>query len=36
MDICTIVKGCVFESALNSGKMDIHEALTRIFAVFLH
>ena len=30
MDVCTIVKGCVFEWALNDGKMDIHEALSRI------
>ena len=38
MDICTIVKGCVFEWALNSGKMDIYETLKRIleryFAAF--
>lgn len=30
MDICTVVKGCVFEWALNDGKMDIHQTLTRI------
>ena len=40
MDICTIVKGCVFEWALNDGKMDIHGTLTRIlrqyFAAFTH
>lgn len=30
MDICTIVKGCVFEWALNNGEMDIHRTLTRI------
>lgn len=30
MDICTIVKGCVFEWALNDGKMEIRETLLRI------
>lgn len=30
MDVCTIVKGCVFEWALNDGEMDIHQTLTRI------
>ena len=30
MDICTIVKGCVFEWALNDGEMDIAESLQRI------
>ena len=30
MDVCTIVKGCVFEWALNDGDMDIHEVLIRI------
>ena len=39
MDICTIVKGCVFEWALNDGKMDIHATLTRMldryFSMFM-
>ncbi len=30
MDICTIVKGCVFEWALDDGEMDIEECLRRI------
>jgi len=30
MDICTIVKGSVFEWALNDGRIDIHQTLTRI------
>ena len=30
MDICTIVKGCVFEWALDNGNMDIAESLYRI------
>ena len=34
MDVCTIVKGCVFEWALNDGKMDIHEVLIRILRRF--
>lgn len=34
MDVCTIVKGCVFEWALNDGNMDIHTALTRILKCY--
>ena len=30
MDVCTVVKGCVFEWALNGGNMEIREALLRI------
>jgi AcrR family transcriptional regulator len=30
MDVCTIVKGSVFEWALSGGKMDIRETLPRI------
>lgn len=30
MDICTIVKGCVFEWCLTDGRMDIRNTLTRI------
>lgn len=35
MDICTIVKGCVFEWALNDGKMDIQQTLRRIMKCYL-
>jgi hypothetical protein len=35
MDICTIVKGCVFEWALDDGQMDIAEALQRIIRAYL-
>ena len=35
MDICTIVKGCVFEWALNDGKMDIDQTLRRIVGCYL-
>ena len=35
MDICTIVKGCVFEWALNDGKMDVEAALRRIIGKYL-
>lgn len=35
MDICTIVKGCVFEWALNDGKMDIEQTLLRIVSNYL-
>ncbi len=35
MDICTIVKGCVFEWCLNNGKMDIQAALHRIIKNYL-
>lgn len=35
MDICTIVKGCVFEWALNNGEMDIHRTLTRILKRYI-
>ena len=30
MDVCTIVKGCVFEWCLTDGNMDIQSTLTRI------
>ena len=35
MDICTIVKGCVFEWALNDGAMDIEKTLSRIVSSYL-
>ncbi len=35
MDICTIVKGCVFEWCLNNGAMDVERALRRIVAGYL-
>ena len=34
MDICTIVKGCVFEWALDDGVMDIEETLLRILHAY--
>lgn len=33
-DICTIVKGCVFEWVLSEGSMDIKEALVRIVKLY--
>jgi hypothetical protein len=36
MDICTIVKGCVFEWALDDGQMDIAQALQRIIRTYLN
>ena len=36
MDICTIVKGCVFEWALDDGQMAIAEALHRIIIAYLN
>ena len=36
MDICTIVKGCVFEWALDDGQMDIADALHRIISSYLN
>lgn len=36
MDICTIVKGCVFEWALDDGQMDIADALHRIISFYLN
>ena len=36
MDICTIVKGCVFEWALDDGQMNIAEALQRIIRAYLN
>ena len=36
MDICTIVKGCVFEWALDDGQMDIAKALQRIISAYLN
>ena len=35
MDICTIVKGCVFEWCLNNGNIDIHATLYRIVKNYL-
>ena len=35
MDICTIVKGCVFEWALDDGRLDIAESLRRIVKAYL-
>lgn len=35
MDICTVVKGCVFEWALVDGEMDIAESLERILRAYL-
>ncbi len=35
MDICTIVKGCVFEWCLTDGRMDIAAALQRILRGYL-
>jgi len=35
MDICTIVKGCVFEWALDDGRLDITESLHRIVKAYL-
>ena len=36
MDVCTIVKGCVFEWALDDGNMEIAESLHRIVGNYLH
>ena len=36
MDICTIVKGCVFEWALDDGHMDIAQTLQRIIKAYLN
>lgn len=36
MDICTIVRGCVFEWALDNGQMDIVQALLRIISAYLN
>ena len=30
MDVCTIVKGCVFEWKLNDGIVDLHNTFVRI------
>lgn len=35
MDICTIVKGCVFEWCLSDGKMDAEGSLRRLLRCFL-
>lgn len=35
MDICTIVKGCVFEWALDDGRMNISESLRRIIGAYM-
>ena len=34
-DICTIVKGCVFEWCLTDGRLDIHMTLHRIIVSYL-
>ena len=34
-DICTIVKGCVFEWCLNDGEMEIERVLGRIIGNYL-
>lgn len=34
-DICTIVKGCVFEWCLNDGKPDIESSLNRILSNYM-
>lgn len=34
MDVCTIVKGCVFEMCLSSGRINIEEMLLRILHLF--
>ena len=35
MDICTIVKGCVFEWCLTDGNMDIKSSLYRIIKMYM-
>ena len=35
MDICTIVKGCVFEWCLTDGQMNLSEALRRIIRGYM-
>lgn len=35
MDICTIVKGCVFEWCLTDGNMDVHVILKRILLGYM-
>lgn len=35
IDICTIVKGCVFEWCLNDGKPDIESSLKRILSNYM-
>ena len=35
MDICTIVKGCVFEWCLSGGRPDIEAVLRRIVGNYL-
>ena len=35
MDVCTIVKGCVFEWALTGGTMDLEQTLRRIVGGYL-
>lgn len=36
LDICTIVKGCVFEWCLSNGEMDMQESLLRILRRYLN
>lgn len=35
IDICTVVKGCIFEWALDNGEMDIEAAFRRLFRLVL-
>ncbi|MBQ8973293.1 MAG: TetR/AcrR family transcriptional regulator [Clostridia bacterium] len=35
IDVCTIVKGCVFEWALKGGDMDIHQSVRRILERYI-
>ena len=34
-DICTIVKGCIFEWCLSEGKMDIEAAVQRMLKAYM-
>ena len=36
MDICTIVKGCVFEWCLTDGRMDLPNTLQRLVSAYFH
>ena len=36
MDICTIIKGCVFEWCLVNGDMDIRKSVYRIIGNYLN
>ena len=35
-DICTIVKGCIFEWCLSEGKMDIEAAVQRMLKAYIY